>query len=120
MPGPVLGIHIQEPRFVRVLQVAPASTNPKYSERGLWNTFRTCGRDHQGKVAGAYIAEHFKDAKIAIVDDKTPYGQGLAGETKKALNAQGITEVLDEGVHTGDKDFSALISKVKEAGLIMH
>ncbi|MDR6631526.1 branched-chain amino acid transport system substrate-binding protein [Phyllobacterium sp. 1468] len=100
-----------------ILQVTPASTNPKYTERGLWNTFRTCGRDdQQGKVAGAYIANHFKDAKIAIVNDKTPYGEGLADETKKALNAEGITEVLNEGVHTGDKDFSALISKVKEAG----
>jgi branched-chain amino acid transport system substrate-binding protein len=101
-----------------ILQVTPASTNPKYTERSLWNTFRTCGRDdQQGKVAGAYIADHFKGAKIAIVNDKTPYGQGLADETKKALNAQGITEVLNEGVHTGDKDFSALISKVKEAGV---
>lgn len=99
-----------------ILQITPASTNPKYTDRGLWNTFRTCGRDdQQGKVAGAYIADHFKDAKIAIVNDKTPYGQGLADETKKALNARGITEVLNEGVHTGDKDFSALISKVKEA-----
>lgn len=101
-----------------ILQVTPASTNPKYTERGLWNTFRTCGRDdQQGKVAGAYIAEHFKDAKIAIVNDKTPYGQGLADETKKALNAAGVIEVLNEGVHTGDKDFSALISKVKGAGV---
>lgn len=101
-----------------VLQITPASTNPKYTERGQWNTFRTCGRDdQQGQVAGAYIAEHFKNAKIAIVNDKTPYGQGLADETKKALNARGITEVLNEGVHTGDKDFSALISKVKEAGV---
>lgn len=71
--------------------------------------------DQQGKVAGAFIAEHFKDANIAIVNDKTLYGQGLADETKKALNAEGITEALNEGVHTGEKDFSALISKVKEA-----
>ncbi|HVW55891.1 MAG TPA: branched-chain amino acid ABC transporter substrate-binding protein, partial [Rhizobiaceae bacterium] len=62
-----------------LLQVSPASTNPQYTERGLWNTFRTCGRDdQQGAVAGAYIAAHFKDAKVAIIDDKTPYGQGLA------------------------------------------
>ena len=80
--------------------------------------FRTCGRDdQQGAVAGAYIAENFKDKKVAVIHDKTPYGQGLADETKKAMNAAGVKEVMYEGVNTGDKDFSALISKIKEAGV---
>ncbi|MGX5664798.1 branched-chain amino acid ABC transporter substrate-binding protein [Rhizobium daejeonense] len=101
-----------------ILEVTPAATNPVFTERGLWNTFRTCGRDdQQGGIAGAYLAEHFKDAKIAVVHDKTPYGQGLADETKKAMNAAGVTEVMYEGVNTGDKDFSALIAKMKEAGV---
>jgi branched-chain amino acid transport system substrate-binding protein len=101
-----------------VLQVSPASTNPTYTERGLWNTFRTCGRDdQQGAVAGAYIADKFKDTKVAVVHDKTPYGQGLADETKKAMNAAGITEVIYEGITPGDKDYSALIAKMKEAGV---
>ena len=94
-----------------VLQITPASTNPTFTERGLWNTFRTCGRDdQQGKVAGDYLAANFKDGKVAILHDKTPYGQGLADETKKAANANGITEVMYEGVNVGDKDFSALSS----------
>ena len=77
-----------------IFQITPASTNPKFTERGLWNTFRTCGRDdQQGAVAGKYIADHFKDTKVAVVHDKTPYGQGLADETKKAMNGLGITEV---------------------------
>jgi len=50
------------------------------------------------------------------VHDKTTYGKGLADETKKAMNAKGVTEVLYEGINTGEKDFSALISKIKEAG----
>jgi branched-chain amino acid transport system substrate-binding protein len=101
-----------------ILEITPASTNPTYSERGLWNVFRTCGRDdQQGGIAGAYLAEKFKDAKIAVVHDKTPYGQGLADETKKAMNAAGVTEVMYEGVNVGDKDFSALIAKMKEAGV---
>lgn len=101
-----------------ILEISPAATNPVYTERGLWNTFRTCGRDdQQGGVAGAFLAEKFKDAKIAVVHDKTPYGQGLADETKKAMNAAGVTEVIYEGVNTGDKDFSALIAKMKEAGV---
>jgi branched-chain amino acid transport system substrate-binding protein len=101
-----------------IFQITPASTNPKFTERGLWNTFRTCGRDdQQGAVAGAYLAANFKDAKVAVIHDKTPYGQGLADETKKAMNAAGVTETMYEGINIGDKDFSALIAKMKEAGV---
>lgn len=61
-----------------ILQVTPASTNPQFTERGLWNTFRTCGRDdQQGAVAGAYIAANFKDAKVAVIHDKTPMVRAL-------------------------------------------
>ncbi|MER9294925.1 branched-chain amino acid ABC transporter substrate-binding protein [Mesorhizobium sp. M0621] len=101
-----------------IVEITPAATNPKFTERGLWNVFRTCGRDdQQGSIAGAYLATNFKDAKIAVVHDKTTYGQGLADETKKAMNAKGVTEVMYEGINVGDKDFSALIAKMKEAGV---
>ena len=100
-----------------ILMITPASTNPAVTDRGFWNVFRTCGRDdQQGGVAGAYIAQHFKDKKVAIAHDKTPYGKGLADETKKAMNNLGVTEVLYEGVSAGDKDFAALVSKVKNVG----
>ena len=100
-----------------ILMITPAATNPKLTERGLWNTFRTCGRDdQQGAVAAAYIAKNFKGKKVAVVHDKTPYGQGLADETKKAMNAAGVKEVLYEGVNTGEKDYSALVTKIKTAG----
>ena len=100
-----------------MLVITPAATNPKLTERGLWNTFRTCGRDdQQGAVAAAYIAKNFKGKKVAVVHDKTPYGQGLADETKKAMNAAGVKEVLYEGVNTGEKDYSALVTKIKTAG----
>lgn len=101
-----------------VLQITQSSTNPVFTERGLWNTFRVCGRDdQQGAVAGAFIAANYKDAKVAVIHDKTPYGQGLADETKKSLNDAGIAEVLYEGVNIGDKDFSALLAKMKEAAV---
>ena len=100
-----------------ILEITPAATNPVFTERGLWNTFRTCGRDdQQGAVAGKYIAENYKGAKVAVIHDKTPYGQGLADETKKALNAAGVTEVVYEGITPGEKDYSALIAKLKQAG----
>jgi branched-chain amino acid transport system substrate-binding protein len=99
-----------------ILEITPAATNPKVTERGMWNIFRTCGRDdQQGPVAGAIIAERFEGKRIAMVHDKTTYGQGLAEETRKALNAKGIKEVLFEGVNIGDKDYSALVSKIKAA-----
>jgi branched-chain amino acid transport system substrate-binding protein len=100
-----------------ILAISPASTNPTVTERKMWNIFRVCGRDdQQGKVAGAYILKHFKGKKIAIVHDKTTYGKGLADETKKAINKGGLKEVLYEGINTGEKDYSALVSKIKQSG----
>jgi branched-chain amino acid transport system substrate-binding protein len=100
-----------------ILEITPSATNPKITERGLWNIFRTCGRDdQQGEVAGKYILTKFKGKKIAVVHDKTTYGQGLADETKKAMNKGGLKEVLYEGVNVGEKDYSALVSKIKASG----
>src|SRR5665213_605017 len=100
-----------------ILEITPASTNPTVTERNMWNIFRTCGRDdQQGKVAGTYILKHFKGKKIAVVHDKTTYGKGLADEMKKAINAGGMKEVLYEGINTGEKDYSALVSKIKQSG----
>jgi branched-chain amino acid transport system substrate-binding protein len=100
-----------------VLEITPSATNPKVTERGLWNIFRTCGRDdQQGEVAGAYIVKNYKGKKIAVVHDKTTYGQGLADETRKAMGKGGMKEVLYEGVNIGEKDFSALVSKIKGTG----
>ena len=117
------------------LQITPASTNPLFTERKLWNVARVCGRDdQQGLVAAAYIAKNFKGKNIAILNDKTTYGKGLADETKKALNKAGITEKMYESYNKGDKDFNAIVSRLKlekidlvyvggyhqEAGLILR
>jgi branched-chain amino acid transport system substrate-binding protein len=100
-----------------ILEITPSATNPKITERGMWTIFRTCGRDdQQGAVAAAYILKKFKGKKIAIVHDKTTYGQGLADETKKGLTKGGMKEVLYEGVNVGEKDYSALVSKIKASG----
>jgi branched-chain amino acid transport system substrate-binding protein len=99
-----------------ILEITPASTNPTVTERGMWNIFRVCGRDdQQGQVAGEYILKHMKGKKIAVVHDKTTYGKGLADEMKKTINKGGMKEVLYEGVNTGEKDYSALVSKIKQA-----
>jgi branched-chain amino acid transport system substrate-binding protein len=108
-----------------ILEISPASTNPRYTDdaaaKGWINVFRICGRDdQQGKVAAAYLAQHFKGKPIAIIDDKSTYGHGLADETRKALNAAGVKEVMDEGINAGDKDFSALVSKMKQADVAAY
>jgi branched-chain amino acid transport system substrate-binding protein len=101
-----------------VVAISPGSTNVKYTERGLWNTFRDCGRDdQQGQVAGDYLADKYKGKKVAFVHDKTPYGKGLADETLKAFKAKGGKETLIEGINPGEKDYSALVSKLKQNGI---
>ena len=97
-----------------VLQITPASTNPLFTERKLWNVARVCGRDdQQGLVAADYIAKNFKGKNVAILNDKTTYGKGLADETKKALNKAGFTEKMFESYNKGDKDFNAIVSRLK-------
>src|SRR3954449_2169641 len=77
-----------------IIEITPASTNPKFTDRGMWNTFRTCGRDdQQGAVAGNYLAINFKGKKVAIVHDKTPYGKGPRCCTDPAGGARGRAEV---------------------------
>jgi branched-chain amino acid transport system substrate-binding protein len=100
-----------------ILEITPSATNPKVTDRGLWDVFRTCGRDdQQGKLWADLALGDLKDKKIAIVHDKTPYGQGLADAARGFMNKGGKQEVLYEGVNTGEKDYSAIVSKIKAAG----
>ena len=101
-----------------VLQISPASTNPRYTDEGSWNTFRTCGRDdQQGAVAGKYIAASYAGKRVAILHDNSAYGKGLADETKKALNAAGTTEALYSAYTPGERDYNALVSRLKAANI---
>jgi branched-chain amino acid transport system substrate-binding protein len=101
-----------------IVQISPASTNPKLTDEGGPNVFRTCGRDdQQGIVAGDFLAKKYKDKKIAILHDKTAYGKGLADETKKQLEKRGVKPAMYEAYTAGEKDYSALVSKMKKAGI---
>jgi branched-chain amino acid transport system substrate-binding protein len=101
-----------------ILQISPASTNPLLTEQGFDNVYRMCGRDdQQGVVAGNYVVDNNVGSKVAIVHDKTAYGKGLADEFKKQLNARGVQEAMYEAITAGDKDFTALITKMKNAGV---
>ena len=105
-----------------IIQITPGSTNPALTEaafaKGWKNVFRTCGRDDaQGKVAGEYLAEHYKDKKVAIIDDKSAYGAGLARETEKNFEAKGGKPTIVDQINPGEKDYSALVSKLNAAGI---
>ncbi|PTW61719.1 amino acid/amide ABC transporter substrate-binding protein (HAAT family) [Breoghania corrubedonensis] len=99
-----------------IIQITPASTNPKFTdERPGPGIFRVCGRDdQQGAVAGKFLATKFKDKNIAIINDKTAYGKGLADETQKYMEEAGKKPTMVESYTAGEKDYTALVSKLKQ------
>jgi branched-chain amino acid transport system substrate-binding protein len=95
-------------------QISPSATNPKYTQQGYRGAFRVMANDvQQGKVLGEYAVTKLRAKKIAIIDDRTAYGQGLADEFEKAAKAAGATVVGRE--YTSDKstDFRAILTNVK-------
>lgn len=94
-------------------QISPSATNPKYTQQGFKTAFRVMANDiQQGKVLGEFAAK--QGAKtVAIIDDRTAYGQGLADEFRKAAEAAGLKVVANE--YTNDKatDFKAILTKIK-------
>lgn len=94
--------------------ITPASTNPKLTEKGYKGVFRICGRDdQQGKIASDFVINYLKLNDVAILHDKTTYGQGLADEFKKFISGK-VKVVYYGGIIQGDKDFKMVLSAVKE------
>lgn len=103
-----------------ILQITQSSTNPALTDdaaaKGWWHIFRACGRDdQQTAIAAEYILDKFKGRNVAIVHDKTQGGRGVADQVKKAINAKGLKEVMFDSVTQGDREFSPLITKMKQA-----
>jgi branched-chain amino acid transport system substrate-binding protein len=97
-----------------VLMITAASTSPTITEKGYELIFRTIGLDSlQGSLAAAHIRDHVKPERLAVIHDKQQYGEGLATTVKDLLATDGIEAEMFEGVTPGDKDFSALIAKLK-------
>jgi branched-chain amino acid transport system substrate-binding protein len=106
-----------------ILQITPASTDPKLTDdatsKGWTHVFNIAGRtEAQGTVAGDYLAAKYKGKKVAIVDDKSIYGKALADEVRKAMAKKGLKEAIGEEITQGDKDFSALIDKLKQGKIV--
>jgi len=101
-----------------VLMMSPASSNPVLTEKGHPTIMRLYVRDDaQGAFIARYIAEKYKDKRIAVLHDKSAYGKGIATVVKEKLNAAGVTEAMFEGINPGEKDYSAIVTKLKNAGI---
>ena len=99
-----------------IFMLTPASTHPDVTSRGLKNMFRTCGRDdHQAPAAVEFMSKVMGYKSIFIVDDKTTYSQGIADGVSAAATAAGMQVLGHDHVNQGDKDYSAILTKVKAA-----
>jgi len=101
-----------------VLQISPASTNPKLTEQGFSNVFRVCGRDdQQGDYAGAWLSKNYLGKTVAFAHDKQAYSKGLADLTQAAFEKAGGKVALTETVNPGERDYSAFVTKLKAANI---
>ncbi|PZQ66997.1 MAG: branched chain amino acid ABC transporter substrate-binding protein [Variovorax paradoxus] len=97
-------------------QISPSATNPKYTRQGFKTAFRVVADDTQlGGTLGKYAVETLKGKNIAVIDDRTAYGQGVAEEFEKAAKAAGGTIVGHEFTTDKSTDFNAILTKLKGA-----
>lgn len=97
-----------------IVQISPSATNPKYTEQDFKTAFRVMPNDvQQGKVLGDYAVAQLGARKIAIIDDRTAYGQGVADQFEKAAKAAGAEIVSREFTTDKSTDFMAILTAVK-------
>ncbi len=97
-----------------IVMVTPATTNPQLTLQGLNKVFRVCGTDdQQGRVAAEFVLKKLHPKRVAVIHDKTAYGQGLADYFKKALG-DSVQIVFYNGIIQGDPDYRAVLTKIKE------
>ena len=97
-----------------IVQISPSATNPKYTHQGFRTAFRVMANDEQqGEVLARFATQHLQARTIAIIDDATAYGQGLADEFSKAVQAEGAHVVAREHTDDHSTDFSAILTRIK-------
>jgi branched-chain amino acid transport system substrate-binding protein len=95
-------------------QISPSSTNPKYTRQGFKTTFRMVADDTQlGGTLGKYAVNTLKGKSIAVIDDRTAYGQGVAEEFAKAVEAAGGKVVAKEFTTDKATDFTSILTTIK-------
>lgn len=97
-------------------QISPSTTGPKYTQQGFNTTFRVVANDVQlGQALGRYATGDLKARRVAVVDDRTAYGQGLAMEFTRSLQKHGGAVVAKEFTHDKATDFSAIITRIRSS-----
>nr|WP_150612695.1 branched-chain amino acid ABC transporter substrate-binding protein [Pandoraea terrigena] len=97
-----------------LVQVSPSATDPVYTQQGFRTSYRMVGTDaQQGPALAKYIAETLKVKTLAIVDDSTAYGEGLANQFQKAAEALGIKVLSHDATNDKAIDFRAILTKIK-------
>lgn len=97
-----------------VPQISPSATNPKFTRNGYKTAFRVVADDvHLGGTLGRYAVKDLKGKSVAVIDDRTAYGQGLAGEFEKAATAAGGEIVAHEFTNDRATDFNAILTSIK-------
>ncbi len=95
-------------------QISPSATNPKYTHQGFATAFRVMANDQQqGQVLGRFAVRNLQARTVAVIDDATAYGQGLADEFEKAVKASGGEILLREHTDDHSTDFSAILTRIK-------
>jgi branched-chain amino acid transport system substrate-binding protein len=101
-----------------ILMIAPGAISSKLTDEGGPNVFRVCGRDdRQGAKIADYLADHWSGKKIAILNDGTTFGTGLADGARRRLHERSVRVALDEAYTPGEAEYSALASKMEAAGV---
>lgn len=99
-----------------IISMATGSTHPDVTERGLPTVTRICGRDdQQATVIGDFISNTLNAKRIAVIHDKDTYGRGLAENTRDVVKTHGTETVLFDGVNRGERDYNALVTKIRAA-----
>ena len=97
-----------------VPQISPSATNPKFTRNGYKTTFRVVADDvHLGGTLGKYAVQKVKGKSIAVIDDRTAYGQGVADEFEKGVKAAGGKTVAREFTNDKATDFTAILTSIK-------
>ncbi|HYG44515.1 MAG TPA: branched-chain amino acid ABC transporter substrate-binding protein [Bordetella sp.] len=112
---PAVNVYEQE----GIVAITPGATSPLVTDTTKPHFFfRTIGRDdQQGPFAAGYIANTLKPKKVAVLHDKQTYGSGVATQVKDSLEKNKVNVVMFEGINVGDSDYSAVITKLKSAGV---
>jgi branched-chain amino acid transport system substrate-binding protein len=102
----------------KILMISPGSASARLTDEGGPNVFRVYGRDdRQGIKVADYLAEHWAGRQIAIVDDGTAWGKGVASSVRGRLRERGLRPTLDEAFTPGEPEYSPLVAKMQAAGV---